>query len=93
VFGTGAFWPSNMVQGEVASIADPFDPAVDSFTAASPFFEVTYAGTAPGMPYGVFRLDVRVSGELYLGALPLLTVTNTTPLGSATSNAVQIYFK
>jgi uncharacterized protein (TIGR03437 family) len=90
LFGTGAYWPPVFKDGAIATSAMPLDPTYN-------FFEIVdqdgvqglvlYAGTAPGILYGVFQVNV----QLALYQSPSLTLHNL--IYPDYSNTVQIYLK
>src|SRR5579872_2299844 len=92
LFGTGAIWPSGIPDGTIATSPvllnqeqNRFEIVDDTGTPAS----ILYAGTAPGLIYGVFQMNVQLPPE----ARPMLTLrTYPAPYGTLlSSNAVQIY--
>lgn len=94
LFGTGAIWPPGIQDGAIASSAMSLSQEVNRFLLVDLIgapANILYAGTAPGLPYGVFQLNVQVpSGAV--SPLTLLQLTNPIWL-SATSNPVRIYLK
>jgi uncharacterized protein (TIGR03437 family) len=96
LFGTGATWPSGIQDGAIPEAAAPLDQEQNQFeivdSAGTPE-TILYAGTAPGLIYGVFQLNVQLTLDV---ANPLVLLASSNPgfpPAALTSNAVQIYLK
>jgi uncharacterized protein (TIGR03437 family) len=90
LFGTGAYWATTFKDGAVATSATPLNLTYNDFEIVDPTGVqdlVLYAGTAPGLLYGVFQLNI----QLALRQSPSLTLYNLTYQDYG--NTVQIYLK
>jgi uncharacterized protein (TIGR03437 family) len=92
IFGTGAIWPSSMLDGGAATAAAGWDDAANRLVALDSSgtpLAILYAGAAPGVINGVFQMNLRtpaVSGPITVQADAGFGVT-------LSSNPVQIYAK
>ena len=90
LFGTGAFWPSGLQDGAVAASAIPLNEILNPFAVMDAIgrpMSILYAGTAPGIIYGVFQINVQIAPN----AVPPFTLHNL--YAGAASNAVQLYLE
>jgi uncharacterized protein (TIGR03437 family) len=85
LFGTGGAWPSGPDNTVLTAASPLFDgwAVTDSFGKEYP---VLYAGSAPGLIYGVFQLNVLLLPNVVTLPLTLKAV-------GLTSNTVQVYVK
>lgn len=86
LFGTGGTWPLGIKDNTVANAANPLFDGWGVTDSTGNELPVLYAGTAPGLLYGVFQLNV-----LLLPNEVPQTLTLQTP--SAASNPVRVYVK
>jgi len=97
LFGTGAIWPSSLQDGAIAASAAPLDQRQNQFEVVDRNLtpvSILYAGTAPGLIYGAFQMNVQLTPDTVL-PLTLHATSGTQLTGPAalTSNAVEIYLK
>lgn len=91
LFGTGAFWPSGMQDGAVATAATP--TAIPILLVDDPeVLTVPYAGAAPGLINGVLQVNVQLPQQ---PSLPLTLREDGTRYGAGvlSSNPVKLYLK
>jgi uncharacterized protein (TIGR03437 family) len=91
LFGTGAlFWPPGTTDGAVSDTAAALDQELNALQVVDDRGApetILYFGTAPGMIFGVFQLNVQPPQ----GAVPPLKLMRGTT--GLVSNAVQVYLK
>ena len=92
LFGTGATWPSGLLDGALAPGAAPLSQETNDLQMVDQSgipASILYAGAAPGLIDGVFQLNVQLpSGE---GPNPTLILKSGASGGPLSSNPVQIY--
>ncbi len=90
MFGTGAFWPSGMQDGAVATAAAPAAVPIQ-LVADLEILNALYSGAAPGLINGVFQVNVQLPAQ---PSMPLtLQENNRYGVGTLSSNAVLLYLQ
>ena len=89
LFGTGAVWPAGMPDGAVATTAIRTQSSfqLEYFPESA---AVLYAGTAPGLIDGVFRVNLQLPPQL---SVPLTLQQNPGLYATLASNPVRLYLK
>lgn len=94
LYGTGATWAPGLADGATATAAMPLNQDSNNFQVFSDGtpLSILYEGAAPGLIYGVFQLNIHLTGY----ANPTLTLQAPSGLAASpvqTSNSVGIYVK
>lgn len=95
LFGTGAIWPAGIADGAVAPAAMALNQEQNQFEAVDGSgtpLSILYEGAAPGLIYGVFQLNVQLTGDVN-PRLTLLAPSGLSADGQQSSNPVVIYVK